>query len=443
MIGRHLLAATLLASGLPATAWGQMPEGSEFQVNTSTSSPQVNPAISADANGFIIAWAGVSASTQSFDVFARRFASNGSPLGGEFMINAWTTGYQALPSVAHVANGGFVVVWQSVGEDGSAEGIAGRRFNSSGQAQGQDFVVNEFTPGIQRNASLACGPDGSCVVVWESVGQDGSEDGVFARRYASNGALGSEFQVNAFTSLAQNEPAVSRAPDGGFLVTWQSVNQGGFVSGVFARRYDSHGLGLASEFHVGGSASVFQRFPGAAHDTDEGFVVVWQEAYIDGSGFGIAGQSFDSLGRSIGSQFLVNAFTTGVQLIPAVALQSAGRFVVAWASNEQDGSNFGVFARGVNRKSRVLGPEFRVNETTLGYQASPAISTGADGQFVVAWIGQDGGDRGILARRYAVAPTVPSAAGVAWVILACGLVFSAGAEIARRTRRHAHLDQMW
>jgi hypothetical protein len=55
--------------------------------------------------------------------------------------------------------------------------------------------------------------------VWESFGQDGSYDGVFGQRYDSTGtALGSEFQVNTYTTGSQVSPATAADPGGDFLV---------------------------------------------------------------------------------------------------------------------------------------------------------------------------------------------------------------------------------
>jgi hypothetical protein len=51
-----------------------------------------------------------------------------TPLGNEFRANTYTTGSQAPCSVASDAAGNFVVVWQSYGQDGSNSGIFGRRF---------------------------------------------------------------------------------------------------------------------------------------------------------------------------------------------------------------------------------------------------------------------------------------------------------------------------
>jgi hypothetical protein len=48
----------------------------------------------------------------------------------------------------------------------------------------------------------------------------------------------------------------------------------------------------------------------------------------------------------VGSEFLVNTYTTGSQDDPSVAMTRSGDFVVAWdGAPGQDGSGYGVFAQ--------------------------------------------------------------------------------------------------
>src|SRR3954469_21371520 len=97
--------------------------------------------------------------------------------------------------------GKFVVVWQSVGQDGYGQGLFGQRFDSSGAPLGSEFTLNSYSTGNQYHPSVAAGPSGDFVVVWESAGQDGSGGGIFGRRFSSAGAaLGGDFQVNTCTS---------------------------------------------------------------------------------------------------------------------------------------------------------------------------------------------------------------------------------------------------
>ena len=61
-----------------------------------------------------------------------------------------------------------------------------------------------------------------------SSGQGGSAYGVYGQRFDSTGAkLDGEFQVNTYASSEQEYPAVAMGTDGSFVVGWQSNGQGG------------------------------------------------------------------------------------------------------------------------------------------------------------------------------------------------------------------------
>src|SRR5947199_350489 len=90
------------------------------------------------------------------------------PLGSEFRVNTYTTSYQGRPRVAADGAGNFVVVWGSVVQDGSGTGVFGQRYSSSGAPQGPEFRVNTYTTGDQRSPSVAADAAGNFVVVWQS-----------------------------------------------------------------------------------------------------------------------------------------------------------------------------------------------------------------------------------------------------------------------------------
>jgi hypothetical protein len=96
-------------------------------------------------------------------------------------------------------------------------------------------------------------------------------------------------------------------------------------------------------------------------DPDGNFVIAWQSAGQDGSGSGVFGQRFDRAGNPAGTEFPVNQFTTGAQLLPRVATSTLGNFVVTWNSLSQDGSGYGAFAR---RSTLSAAPSFAVDAHT-------------------------------------------------------------------------------
>jgi hypothetical protein len=134
------------------------------------------------------------------------------------------------------ASGDFVVAWHGFAQDGSDYGVFARRFNAMGVAQGVEFQVNVYTPLDQNDPAVGMESDGDFAVAWDSEGQDGSDVGVFARLFTAAGVGGPEFQINVYISGTQRRPVVARN-GGGFVVAWESSGQDGELTGVFARRF--------------------------------------------------------------------------------------------------------------------------------------------------------------------------------------------------------------
>jgi len=321
--------------------------GSEFQVNTFTTARQKSSAVAADGAGnFVVVWESNGQDGSSYGVFGQRYDSAGSRAGSEIQVNTYTTNAQRFPAVAADSAGNFVVAWQSLLEDGSNSGVFGQRFNAAGGRVGNEFRVNTYTANEQRYPAVAAADSGSFVVVWESYGQDASVGGVFAQRYdAAGNPIGTEFRVNTYTPNDQRYPAVAEDGAGRFVVVWQSYLQDGSNFGLFGRRYDSLGTALGSEFQVNTYTTSLQTRPAVAADGWGNFVVAWQSNGQDGSSWGAFSQRFNSAGSRVESEFRVNSATASYQTFPAVAADGSGNFVVAWQSYAQDGAGWGVFGR--------------------------------------------------------------------------------------------------
>ena len=202
------------------------------------------------AGNFVVVWSGANGQDGS-GVLGQRFDAAGLPAGGEFLVNSYTTGGQDSPAVAVAGAGGFVVVWHGSGPGGAGVDVFGQRFDPAGLPVGGEFLVNAYTTDAQGDPAVAVDGAGNFVVVWDSRGQDGSLGGVFAQRFDSAGAaVGSEFQVNSYTTGYQYWPAVAAAAPGDFVVVWRSSGQDGSSLGVFGQRFDAAGGRMGSEFRV-------------------------------------------------------------------------------------------------------------------------------------------------------------------------------------------------
>src|SRR5881396_2298102 len=125
---------------------------------------------------------------------------------------------------------------------------------------GGEFRVNSYTTGRQSDARPGMEADGDFIVVWESNAQDGSGYGVFGQRFAASGApRGSEFRINAYTTGAQWQPAVTMGSRGDFVVVWAS--QDGSGMSIQGRRYDTAGNPIGGEFLIDTLPTGFQTYP--------------------------------------------------------------------------------------------------------------------------------------------------------------------------------------
>ena len=406
MIRRLVLSLAVLAWAVPGSA--QLPPCAEFAVNEFTTGHQRFVNVGSSPNGdFVVVWESLGQDGNGAGIFARRYDAAGGPLGAEFRVNSYTTGSQINPAAAVDAGGSFVVVW-------SGGGIFGQRYDALGTPQGTEFQVNTYT-GTGANPSypaVAADPSGGFVVVWHSFGQDGNNRGVFGQRYDSSGApQGAEFQVNTYTPGYQQRPAVSADASGRFVVVWESADQDGNLTGVYGQRFDADGTRLGAEFRVNTYTFQDQRDPQVAHGPNGDFVVVWDR--FGAIGLGIFAQRYDAAGTPRGGEFQVNTATVTEQYRPAIAGDPAQGYVVVWTGvgGPGDGSGRGVFGRRLNAVGAPSGASFVVNSFTAGDQAQPAIAGGPNGGFVAVWesFNQDASFTGVFgsvecSRLYTVSP---------------------------------------
>jgi hypothetical protein len=391
--------ATLAVASAPGAVMAQAPLGAEFQVNSVTTGDQGTPAAAAAADGsFVIVWVSDDA-VSGDDVFARRYDAAGAPLTGPFRVNAYTTGDQVQATVGSDADGNFVVVWRSA-HDGDLTNVFARRFDSLGGPQGAEFRVNVYTTGNQGYPAVSSTADGGFVVVWAGAGAP-DPAGVFGRRYQPTGApLTDEFIVNGSTFGSQQRPDVALTDNGEIVVSWEVFGTG---LDVMARRLDAFGHPLAAEFRVNTYTTDNQWFPSLAALPGGGFVAAWDSRGQDGSGRGIYKKIY-AAGAPGGfeTETRVSSHTIGDQLIPQVAADADGNFMVVWFSDAQDGSGRAAMGRYFNEPNPSSGPEFVLNTYTTGSQERPSVAMSANGTFVTAWDsrGQDGDLGGIFAQRF-------------------------------------------
>jgi hypothetical protein len=317
----------------------------------------------------------------------------------EFQVNTFTTGFQDLPAAVAMPEvglpGRFVAVWRSRESGQNPSDVHACIFDNWGDDRAWSFRVNSYTTGEQWLPSVASAYDGlDFVVAWTSHEQDGSDYGVFARRFSRfGGPLADEFRVNTYTTSRQFEPDVAADRYGNFVVVWSGAGVGD-ASGIFARRFDQHGVPAGDEFCVNTFTTGTQYQPSVAVARGGEFVVAWESVGQppDSSGSGVFARRFDAAGQALGPEFLVNSTTTSRQANPDVAMDAAGRFLIVWEGLNPvapgggcawNGPDCAVFGRAYDRAGTARGPEFHLGG--LDHGLGPAVALGAGSQLVAAW----------------------------------------------------------
>jgi hypothetical protein len=245
---------------------------------------QRRPSLDADQSGnVVVVWESQNGfGSANWTIFAKRYSAAGAPVGGEIQVSQGTSGSQHRPSVAVDPLGNFVVAWEVPGRDGSGNAVVARRFDAAGNPLGDEFLVNQTTAGNQERPWVDRDAQGNFVVAWQGDGPPGTPAGVFARRFnAAGGALTNELRVSTsglWFSDGFNVfrgPVVALAPDGRFVVVWQSGHEGRWV--VYGQRHAADGQKVGAEFRVGATVAGHQIQPAVTMQPNGGFVAVWAQ----------------------------------------------------------------------------------------------------------------------------------------------------------------------
>jgi len=273
--------------------------------------------------------------------------------------------FQINPAVAVLNNGDVVAVWSSFNEagSGSLQDVYGQVFSPAGQKIGGEFLINQFTSYNQRTPAVAALQSGGFVVTWVSEQQNRqavlpgttntavvlaatttpSAD-IYARLYDSNAVFTTgEFLVDTNSNPCAN-PGVTAASDGGFLIVWDANDMVNHTNGwdIYARSFSSNGVGGAVA--LVNSYTYGDQYAPRVSAIGMDYLVVWTSLGQDGSREGVYEQFLHGV-APVGGEFRVNSTTLGQQMHPVVTSDGASQFLVAWTSYAGNPYSFDLFAQ--------------------------------------------------------------------------------------------------
>ena len=355
----------------------------ESRMGAATDAWHASPALATlSTGGYVAVWQGPDtvAGGAGAGLWAQLRDAGGNALGTAFALTPnGDAKLEGQPTVAALSGGRFVVAYAE--QDGGVQKIAYRVVDATGVA-GLEHVIDNgaaFDAAMPAVATLA---DGSFVVGWRS----GAAVHVQQAAGLDGAPIGGQ---KVFTTLSSAySPSLAALADGGYVVSWGEMNDGNVYAAVAGSPTSNKPAFMVST--DGDAASISTAAP-LSHVTalaGGGYVVAWDSYANDPLGFSesdIFFQVYDSSGHAAGGVTQANVDSGGGRYDAEVAALSGGGFVVTWEGSDFDGN--GIFGRRFGADGSALdGHEFEINQLRAGDQSNAGVTALAGGGFASAWV---------------------------------------------------------
>ena len=284
----------------------------------------------------VVVW--VSGERGDENIFMRLVNRSGNPISEIMRVNENEVKGQTNPVVSASRGEGFIVGWESDGQDGDGKGVYAKAYQANGVALGQDFLVGQTTKGDQSQpAALALG-GGRYFIAWvddiingrNEAGGLRLESRVMGRFFRGNVADRNEFKISTGQAIVGN-PYLFLGGNGRIQVLWEERSdlnslhkldiKGSEVDISDALVYPIHG---AINNHQEGTQSL----PVGVSINKDLTAVFWETIGQDGAGRGVVGRMLKGESESV-----INLQRNYDQRDPDVALSSKGEMWVLWSND--------------------------------------------------------------------------------------------------------------
>jgi hypothetical protein len=184
-------------------------------------------------------------------------------------------------------------------------------------------------------------------------------------------------------------PALAADALGNYVVVWDRWNnQAGSQSEIVFRKYAANDrpvtprLAEVNQFRPG-----FQQWPDVAMNAAGWFAATWASLDQDGSSFGVYARLYRGR-QAVSAEIAVPTpvRTAGSQQFPRVGIDAAGNFAVVWEGPGTTAADlFDVWVRRFDNTGSPLGRPVRVPAVNAGSESNPDIAMNPDGSSVVVW----------------------------------------------------------
>lgn len=407
----YAIAGVLSLLACESALWGQRAIGGEVSVSVAASGDLKDPEVGIGVDGsFFVAWQ--DGSSGEGQLSGRGYDADGRPRSGAFRIEEDAGGifYESRPAISFDERSStYRVAWTSYGGLDGHIRVRSRRLSAAGGPLGLELVVEGNTSFDQSAYVPALGLSETTRWVLAWSGGDDATNGVhsFAQVFDGEVALAPPIRLNDLNPGYYSDVRAATDPLGDAIVIWHSDPDQDLSGDIVAQRISRDGVALGDEFRIGPENAAYQVACDVAMDSQGRFVVAWEQFDgVEAGSTNVYARRFGADGVPLGDPFRVPTESAGAQYDCDLAMNREGDFVVAWKHDlGTDEDLEDLYVRAFRADGRPYGPALRVDEPRppelFWLALHPSIAINDAGVFVVAWEGlPSGGAQQIFARRF-------------------------------------------
>lgn len=273
-------------------------------------------------------------------------------------------------------------------------GSYGAEILSNGDGVAADgVVINQNQPDDVNDPKVGVAADGSYVVAFGYQDTPTDSD-IYFQRYGSDGARLGSHTIVARTGFNETNPGVAVAPDGRFVVVYQTNISG--VESIRAQLYNADGSSRSSEIFVSNAVDD-QTDPSVTIANNGDFVVTWQDD--DQTDTDVIYRRYNADGTPKDADITLGAGdSTASYADPTIAVEPvSGDFVIVarkiFAAGNREIVYFRLADDGTIQQAETDVVGNNLNSYNLGN-----VAINDDSEFLITWLNSDSG--AVLGRAF-------------------------------------------
>ncbi|MEM4729558.1 MAG: Ig-like domain-containing protein [Thermoplasmata archaeon] len=309
------------------------------------------------------------------DIYVKRFDINGKQLGDEIAVCRGPY-YKGRSFVAINSKDEFIVAWEDYRNTFNYD-IYAKRFTSDGKQLGSEIAVCT-EGGHQRNPYVAIDGNDNIFIIWTDWRDGWENKNIYAKLYDPNGSQISDEIIICDAPGSQDSPSVTLDSNNNFFVAWEDYRNS--FSDIYMKKFDWNGKRISPEFAVC-TVQGHQTRPSIAIDSKNTIIVTWMDFrnWID---YNIYVKKFDTNGKQLGHEISICSAINDQQY-PSVAVDSKDNFMVTW-TDYRESANADIYAKLFDSSGKQLNNEISVC-IAMNYQGRSFITVNSRQNFLIVW----------------------------------------------------------